>query len=307
MLRARVDIKGKLTPSPFNFQTVEDYFTPKKALEIKTRLAEAFEYRTKTTIVEMLESEDPVVKEYAEFLFQEDYRPYTAKQWGIKPEELDISVLKRVPVRLSYIDQYFDDQYQMQPKGGYTALFETMLDSDLIEVQLNMDANDRLTLRENGEILLDGAVTHAPVIYTGALDELFDCKFGKLPYRSLSFEYKTMPLKDFQPTPGVAYPLAEGYTRITEFSKLMPLQPETEQTIVAYEYPQQYGSEKGKEAYYPILTAHSQELYQKYLDEAKQYPTLYPCGRLGDFKYYNMDQAVLRAYQVYQTLQLEQA
>lgn len=305
VLRARAQIQGRFTPSPFNFQTVEDYFPPPKALEIKTHLVQEFSYRPKVTILELLQSGDPIVAEYADFLFCQDYRPYTAKQWGIAPEELDISVLQRVPVRLSYIDQYFDDRYQMQPKGGYTAFFEKMLTDERIELRLSTDACRHLMLKDNGMILLDGEAVHVPVIYTGALDELFQCKYGRLPYRSLSFEYQVLPTRDFQPTPGVAYPFAEGYTRITEFSKLMTLPPDTDKTIIAYEYPERYGSGKGKEAYYPILTADSQRLYQRYRDEAKRYPLLYPCGRLGDFKYYNMDQAILRAVELFKALPLD--
>ncbi len=304
VLRVRAQLQDRLTPSPFNFQTVGDFFPPEKALEIKTHLVEEFSYRPKVTILELLHSGDPVVREYAEFLFQQDYRPYTAKQWGIAPEELDVSVLQRVPVRLSYIDQYFDDRYQMQPKGGYTALFERMLDDERIEVRLSVDACRHLELKD-GTIQLDKETVSVPIVYTGALDELFQCKYGKLPYRSLSFTYKTLPTRDFQPTPGVAHPMAEGYTRITEFSKLMTAPPDTDKTIIAYEYPEKYGSERGKEAYYPILTADSQKLYQRYLDEAKKYPLLYPCGRLGDFKYYNMDQAVLRAAELFETLPLQ--
>ncbi len=302
VLRARAQVLGRFTPSPFNFNTIEDYFPPKKALEIKTHLVKEFSYRPKVTILEMLHSSDPVVAEYADFLFRQDYQPYTAKQWGIAPEKLDISVLQRVPVRLSYLDQYFDDRYQMQPKGGYTAFFEKLLSDEKIELRLSTDARRLLTLDNDGTVRLEGEAVQIPVVYTGALDELFDCKYGKLPYRSLSFEYKVLQGRDFQPTPGVAYPLAEGYTRITEFSKLMTLPPDTDKTIIAYEYPEKYGSDKGKEAYYPILTAESQGLYQRYLNEAKRYRMLYPCGRLGDFKYYNMDQAILRALELFEEL-----
>ena len=304
VLRARAQIQNRLTPSPFNFQTIEDYFPPERAIEIKTHLVNEFSYRPKVTILEMLCSSNPVVAEYADFLFRQDYQPYTAKQWGIEPEELDVSVLQRVPVRLSYIDQYFDDRYQMQPKGGYTAFFEKLLSDPKIDVRLSADAGQHLTLKEDGVILLDGEAVNVPIVYTGALDELFQCRYGKLPYRSLSFEYRTLPTSDFQPTPGVAYPLVDGYTRITEFSKLMPLPPNTDKTIIAYEYPEKYGSDKGKEAYYPILTAESQKLYLRYLEEAKRYPLLYPCGRLGDFKYYNMDQAISRAAALFEKLPL---
>lgn len=304
VLRARAQIEQKLTPSPFNFKTIEDYFDPETAMTIKTHLAEKFCYRPKVTILEMLNSDDPVIREYAEFLFQKDYRPYTAKQWGIAPEDLDVSVLQRVPVRLSYIDQYFDDRYQMQPQGGYTAFFKKMLDSPNIDICLSTDALERITLCEDKTLMLDGKRICIPLVFTGPLDELFDCKYGRLPYRSLHFSYQTLSTKSFQPTPGVAYPVVEGYTRITEFSKLMTRPPCVDKTIVAYEYPEVYGSERGKEAYYPILTKESQELYNRYLSEARKYPRLYPCGRLGDFKYYNMDQSILRALDIFKKLPL---
>lgn len=305
ILRVRAEVQGKLTPSPFNFQTVDDYFPSDRAVQIKTHLANCFAYRPKVTITEMLASGDEVVREYAQFLFREDYRPYTAKQWGIKPEELDISVLQRVPVRLTYDDKYFDDRYQMQPKGGYTAFFKKMLSSPNIEIRLNTDAREHLELCDDGKIRFDGATLDVPVVYTGALDELFGCRLGKLPYRSLSFDYRTLPTSEAQPAPGVAYPKAEGYTRVTEFSKLMTLPPETDKTIVAYEYPERYGSEKGKEPYYPILTEQSKALYAQYQQLAEKYPTLYCCGRLGDFKYYNMDNAILRAVEVFEKLPLQ--
>lgn len=301
-LQVLAEIKEELTPSPFNFSTIDQYFTPEKALEIKTNLMNTYEYSTKVTILDMLNSENQVVREYANFLFEEDYKPYSSKQWGIPPEELDISILQRVPVRLSYVNQYFDDRYQMQPKEGYSHFFQKLLDSPYITVKLNCNALEYLTLQEStGEILYQNRKT--PVVYTGALDELFEKCFGELPYRSLKFDYHVKNTPNFQPVSGVVFPFAEGYTRILEFSKLMPLPPQTDKTIVAYEYPVQYGSEGGEEPYYPILTQESQELYEKYLAYSNQYGNLYPCGRLGDFKYYNMDQAILRALELYPTIQ----
>lgn len=304
-LRARAEIQGKVTTSPFNFNTIESYFTSERALEIKTHLVNCFDYRPKVTITEMLNSDDPVVQDYAQFLFREDYLPYTAKQWGISPEELDISVLQRVPVRLSYVDGYFDDRYQMQPKGGYTAFFRQMLNCTNIEIRLNTDIKKHIELRPDGTILFDDQQLKVPMVYTGALDELFECKFGQLPYRSLSFRYKTVDCSSFQETPGVAHPFAKDYTRITEFSKLMTLPPKTDKTVLAYEYPEKYGSPNGQEPYYPILTEASKMLYARYCMEASHFPKLFPCGRLGDFQYYNMDDAILRAMEVFDALPLQ--
>lgn len=301
-LRARVEIDGKLTPSPFNFSTVDQYFEPEKAMEIKSHLVNAYNYAPKTTIVKLLKHEDPVIQEYAHFLFEKDYKPYTSKQWGIAPEELDISVLERVPVRLTYDDKYFDDRYQMMPKGGFTHFFEKMLDKPQITVVTEVDANDHLGFDEiTGNVFFDGKKLSVPVIYTGALDELFDHKFGVLPYRSLSFDYRVFDTPSYGETSGIAYPLAEGYTRTTEYSKL-PYQYGKKKTIVAFEYPEVYGSEKGKEPYYPILTEDSMELYSKYKEYAACFNNLYPCGRLADFKYYNMDNVIKRAIETYEKI-----
>ena len=301
-LTARVEMLGKVVPSPFNFTAIETYFAPAKAHAIKKRLADTYRYAPKMTIVDLLKSDDPLIKEYADFLFENDYRPYTVKQWDIKPEELDISVLSRVPVRFDYIDRYFDDRYQMMPEGGFTAFFEKLLDNPLIKIELDCDAldyikpdTDTCSLHWNGELL------SMPVIYTGALDELFGRRFGKLPYRSLWFDYKTLDTDSFQDTPGVAHPMAEGYTRITEYTKLPP-QDGKGKTVVAYEYPTIYGSEKGKEPYYPVLTEEAKRIYSRYESLAGQINNLHIGGRLADFKYYNMDQAVLKALKLYKTI-----
>jgi UDP-galactopyranose mutase len=296
-LTARVEIKGRMTPSPFNFATIDQFFARDKAHAIKKRIADTYRYAPKATILEMLESRDPLIKEYADFLFEHDYRPYTVKQWNIKPSELDVSVLKRVQVRFDYMDRYFDDRYQMMPEGGYTKFFRELLNSPLIDIKLNCDALERIAIKGDC-ILYDNERLELPLVYTGAVDELFGCACGKLPYRSLRFEYKVMEQKSFQPAPGVAYPMANGYTRITEYTKLPP-QDAGAKTIIAYEYPLQYGDEYGGEPYYPVLTRESGELCAEYLHLAGSVPNLYLGGRLADFKYYNMDEAVLRALELY--------
>ena len=301
-LTARVYMLGKAVPSPFNFTAIETFFEPQKAHAIKKRIVDVYRYEPKKTITELLKSDDPLIKEYADFLFESDYRPYTVKQWGIKPEDLDISVLSRVPVRLNYIDRYFDDKYQMMPEGGFTSFFDRLLEDDLIDVVLNCDALEHLTPDTfTGHILFDGEALDIPVVFTGPTDELFWHRFGKLPYRSLRFEQKTLDIESFQDAPGVAYPEAKGYTRIMECTKL-PVQDGKGKTIVIYEYPEEYGSEKGKEPYYPVLTAESADMYKQYATLAEGIKNLYLCGRLADFKYYNMDQAILRALKVYKTI-----
>ncbi len=300
-LTARVEMCGKVTPSPFNFKTIDDYFDPQKAFIIKQRLADRYRYAKKVTIVELLQCDDPIIKEYAEFLFEQDYRPYTTKQWSIKPEELDISVLKRVPVRLDYTDRYFDDRFQMMPQGGFTELFKGMLQNDYIDIKLQCDALGYIAIDRNNNATFDKKALKIPVVYTGATDELFGCKFGKLPYRSLRFDVKTVDVDSFQDAPGVAHPTASGFTRITEYTKL-PVQDGNGKTVVAFEYPLPCDENSDNEPYYPVLTESSQQLYERYRQLADNVQNLYLCGRLADFKYYNMDAVILKAIQIYKNI-----
>ena len=149
-------------------------------------------------------------------------------------------------------------------------------------------------------MLINGKETDKTVIYTGAADELLNSKYGVLPYRSLKFEYKTENTDSYQAAPVVAYPEVDGYTRITEYSKL-PVQKTNGKTVIALEYPLSY-DKKTSEPYYPIPTEESRMLYEKYRNALDKIPNLIVCGRLGDFKYYNMDEALLRALEICDTL-----
>lgn len=171
--------------------------------------------------------------------------------------------------------------------------FKNILNHPNIKVKLGIDALDHISKDEKRNIILVDGDDSFNVIYTGALDELFDCCYGKLPYRSLRFEWKYEEKDSFQGAPLVAYPQAEGYTRIVEYKK-MPLQ-DVKGTSYAVEYPLPYNHSEEVEPYYPILTEHSQSLYIQYRELASKYSNLIACGRLADFKYYNMDQALNRS------------
>jgi len=280
---------GKYTPTPFNFSTIDTFFPEKKAKLLKEKLKAAYAGREFATVVEVLEHPDPDIRGYAEYLFQNDYAPYTAKQWGVSPAEIDPSVLKRVPLRFSYGEGYFDDSYQVMPIHSFTRFFENLLGHPNITVKLGVNALDRLSVSSDS-LLLDGVNTTIPVIYTGALDELFGHIYGRLPYRSLRFEWKYTERDSVQLAPVVAYPQEKDYTRITEYKKL-PAQNRPGSSY-AVEYPLPYQDGTYMEPYYPILTEASQKQYAQYRELADRIPRLIPCGRLADFKYYNMDQAL---------------
>lgn len=291
-------IDGKYTPTPFNFQTIDDFYEKEEADEIKKALLDNYPTQKTVTVLELLNHENACIRKYAQFLFEKDYSLYTAKQWGVSPAEIDPSVLKRVPIRLNYEIGYFDDLYQVMPQKTYVRFFDNLLKHPNIDIMLEKDAHSILRLDENErKIYINNKKYGGIVVYTGAIDELFHCVYGMLPYRSLKFEWKTEDRKSFQNAPVVAYPQEKEFTRITEYTKL-PLQDVGEKTTYAIEYSVPYQEGVTAEPYYPVLTEKSNLLYKKYLEKSNKFENLYLCGRLADFKYYNMDQALERALEV---------
>ena len=294
-------IDGICTPTAFNLKTIDLFFDRAKAEEIKQHIRDRFPGRESATVVELLDCDDAVIRDYAQFLFDKDYSLYTAKQWGISPSEIDKSVLKRVPIRFTYEEAYFKDKYQVMPENGYTAFIGKMIDHPAISVTLNYEALEHISIKDNA-VYLDGKKADYPVVYTGPLDELFGYKYGRLPYRSLRFEWIYKDVESYQQLPVVAYPQAEKFTRITEYKKL-PVQ-DVRGTTCAIEYPVPYDADTDTavEPYYPVLTEASQKAYRTYADAAAEVSNLYCAGRLADFRYYNMDQALERAFDLSETI-----
>ena len=301
-LQCKVWMKGKFTPSPFNFTTIDQYYSPDKATNIKTALQDYYPGKSTVSIVELLQSENTLIKEYAEFLFESDYSLYTAKQWGIKPSEIDVSVLKRVPVRLDYQNMYFDDKYECMPQNGYTSFVKSILNYPKITVKLGVNSSEYFKVTEDKVFFEKIEVAqNCKLIYTGAIDELFDYCNGELPYRSLVFKYKTFNTELYQEAPVVAYPEDPNFTRATEFKQL-PVQDIKGKSTVAFEYPIKYSIKDNNDRYYPIPTKESAELYLKYKHKADSIKNLILCGRLADFKYYNMDRAIERCFELLNNL-----
>ncbi|MCL2866098.1 MAG: UDP-galactopyranose mutase [Lachnospiraceae bacterium] len=295
-LYSQAMIDGDFTPCPFNFKTIDQYYEPEKAKQLKKCLREYYNDAPFVTVVDLAHSKNGLIREFAAFLFEKDYRPYTSKQWGKPPESIDINVLKRVPVRLSYDAGYFDDIIQVMPRGGFTKFIENILKHKNISIELEMDAIKRIKIL-NKKVYFDEKVFKNTMVYTGAIDELLAYKHGALPYRSLRFEWEKKNTSSFQPAAVCAYPMAMDYTRITEYTKL-PYQGDGSFTVIAKEYSSQYDAKKDMEPYYPMMNDDSLALYEKYVNEIKTVSNLCLCGRLADYKYYNMDQALARALEV---------
>ncbi len=294
-------INGKLVPIPFNFSSIEECFSFDTAKRLKRILAEEYGKGNKVPIMELRKSKDPDIKMLAEFIFENVFKYYTMKQWGLTAEEIDPEVTARVPVRASYKDTYFDDPYICMPKDGYTAIFKKLLDHPNIELILKADAKKVLSLKD-GKIYLAGKEYTGKVVYTGALDELFDYSLGELPYRSLYFEMKEMN-GTFQKVATENYPGKEShfpYTRITEYKHFYPREINEPKTFIHIEYPLAYDrhAEKGNIPYYPIFTSDNEKMYMKYRELASKYPNLILLGRLAEYKYYNMDAIVKKALEL---------
>ena len=275
---------------PFNFTTLYQIFPETLAKRLEEKLLKKFEYNKKVPILEFQKQDDEDLKFLAEYVYEKIFLNYTTKQWGVSPKDVDGAVTARVPVYLSKDNRYFQDKYQGIPLEGYTKVVEKMLDHPNIEVILNKDFAE--FKKENSDLL-----KNARIFYTGSIDEFFDYKFGKLPYRSVNFKFETHNREFYQTHACINYPNNYDFTRIHEYKHY--LNDKSEKTVIAKEYSEFF--ELGKnERYYPIASEENAKLYQKYLDEAKNLKDVYFFGRLGDYKYYNMDLAVARAIELFE-------
>jgi UDP-galactopyranose mutase len=229
-------------------------------------------------------SEDVVVGKVGRELYNKFFKGYTRKQWGLDPSQLDKSVAARVPVRTNKDDRYFTDTYQAMPKEGYTCMMQKMLLHPNIHVMLNADYKS-----------VADVVPHQALIFTGPIDSYFDYCYGHLPYRSLEFRFETLDRENFQPTGTVNYPNEQPYTRITEFKYLTGQQHS--KTSLVYEYPKAEG-----DPYYPIPRPENAAMYKQYELLASTLPNVYFTGRLGTYRYYNMDQVVAQSLALYKKL-----
>ncbi len=270
-------VDGQLVPIPINLDTINKlYGLNLTSFQMEEFLASRAEQRE-----QIRTSEDVVISKVGKELYEKFFRGYTRKQWGLDPSELDAQVTARVPTRTNRDDRYFTDAYQAMPKSGFTRMFANLLDHPNIKVLLNTD------YREIKEM-----VPYGQLIYTGPIDEFFEYRFGKLPYRCLEFKHETHNLPLFQPVAVVNYPNDYAFTRVTEFKHLTG--QEHCKTSIVYEFPQAEG-----DPYYPIPRAENAALYKKYQALADATDRAHFVGRLATYRYYNMDQVVAQALTLY--------
>ncbi|WP_297457226.1 UDP-galactopyranose mutase [Persephonella sp.] len=290
-------IDGKKVPIPFNLNTLYEVFPPSLAKKLEEKLLSKYKYGVKVPILELKKENDKDLKFLAEFVYEKVFKNYTAKQWNMRPEDIDPEVTARVPVYISKDNRYFTDKYQAVPRDGYTKIFENMLNHPNIKLMLNTDFKEVLKIDfENKKIYFLGQEFKGKLIFTGMIDELLDFKYGFLPYRSLNLKFEIYDKEYFQEAPVVNYPNNYDFTRITEFKHIHPI--ETRKTVILKEFPKTY-SPGTDIPYYPVFTKENRELYNKYKEEVQQLENIILVGRLAEYKYYDMDDIVKRALEVF--------
>ena len=294
-------VGDKLLPVPFNLNTLRMVYGEEKGALLEKKLVDAFGFGARVPILELRRQQDPELSAIADYVYENIFLRYTMKQWGQTPEEIDPAVTGRVPVVISYDNRYFGDKYQGMPLEGFTPMFERILDHPNIEVRTGTDAAEVLTLSaEEGRVLFEGSVFSGTVIYTGPVDELFGCRFGRLPYRTLRFDFEHYDRPDYQGRSVVNYTVSEDFTRITEF-KYLTGQKAPDTTIVK-EYPFAYTGAEGEIPYYAIMNEENNSLYQKYAALAGAVPDFHLLGRLAEYKYYNIDAMAAKALKLARSL-----
>ncbi|PSB22537.1 UDP-galactopyranose mutase [filamentous cyanobacterium CCP1] len=278
--RVRASVDGQLVPIPINLDTINTLY----GLNLNSFEVEDFLKSLAEPKDHILTSEDVVVSKVGRVLYEKFFRGYTRKQWGLDPSELDKSVIARIPTRTNRDDRYFTDTYQAMPLYGFTAMFENMLSHPNIKVMLNTDYREVV----NG-------IPCREMVYSGPIDEFFEYRYGKLPYRSLEFKHETHHTAVYQSAPVINYPNEHLYTRVTEFKYLTG--QEHHKTSIVYEFPKAEG-----DPYYPVPRSENTELYKQYKALADATPGVYFVGRLATYKYYNMDQCVAQALMVYKQI-----
>jgi UDP-galactopyranose mutase len=273
-------VDGKQVYLPVNIETLEVLY----GRPFTAESARAFLDERKVRVDAIRNARDAVVSQVGQELYEKIFRNYTRKQWGCLPEDLEPAVTARLPVRLNRDTRYFTDDYQGLPSHGFTAMFERMLDNSNIE----------LMLATNYRHVID-KLSFKKLIYTGPIDDYFDCKFGRLPYRSLEFCFETKDCQLYQRAGVVNYPNDHDYTRITEFKHLYC--QSSSRTTICREYPRSEG-----EPYYPIPGGQCRRLYEAYAAEARHLRDVHFVGRLAEYRYMNMDEVVASALNLFDVL-----
>ena len=295
-------LDGQYIRLPFNFQSIQELLGAERAETVINKLRKNFPGSDRVPILQIVDCPDKDVLDFGTLLFEKAFRTYTSKMWGTDINKIDKYVLERVPFAMNYDERYLNKDFQYLPKNGFIEIFKNMLDHEKISVHLETDALKHIEFKDK-HVLYDGENVEL-LVFTGPIDELFDYKYGSLPYRSLDIRYEYSDKDSVLPAEIISFPQAEGKTRSTEYRKIMFDESECKGSVVATEYPLWYdkNAEVGNIPYYPVVTEESNEMYEKYVAEAQKYGNIVLCGRLAEFKYYNMDVCIEHALQKFEEI-----
>lgn len=288
----RVWIEGDSHPMPFQPETLRRLM-PEESGAVLAAMAREWSGRDQVTVQDLLNAPNPLLQRAGRRLYNCDCAPYNQKQWGMLPEELSPEVIARAPVYLRDRREFRPERFQFMPEDGFTALFQSILDHPSIEVLNDMDASTLMDVSE-GQLVWKTGRTWDAVLYTGRLDELFACREGALPYRTLRFDFEYRAPAEGLPCLAMYYPgLDIPWTRQTDYRHLPGNPPGMDKTLLVGERPGPMADPRD-EPYYVVLTQQSKARHQAYWKLLEQVPRLYGAGRLAEFRYYNMDEAVGR-------------
>lgn len=296
-----VNIFDRLIILPFNFNSIDQCYDKQKAKKIKNILINEYGTNHKISILNLLKSTNEEIKQLAIYVYNNIYLNYTMKQWSSSLNEVDSNVLSRVPIHLSSDNRYFQDNYQILPEISYQHIIGNMLQKPNIHLELNTDSSKVIKINNN-KIYFNNQEFKGKLFYTGSIDELLAYKYGELPYRSLVFKSTTIGQELFQPVAIVNYPNRETrFTRITEYKHFALTKYNFDKTTIVKEYPCAYKRNKNV-PYYPIEISKNISLYNKYAKKLSTVDNLYLIGRLAEYKYYNMDEVISKALNLYEVV-----
>jgi UDP-galactopyranose mutase len=281
-------VNNKKIPVPFNLNSLYEIFSPDYARKVEQTLINQYGWDSRIAITTLLQSDNEIIKSLSQLIFEKIFLHYSLKQWGVNPLELTPDILARVPVAINRDDRYFLDPYQGIPRPSYHRLFARLLSHPNIHILLQTDYQSVLDL-----------LSFSQIIYTGPIDYFFDYQFGKLPYRSMLWKFQTRSQEQVQEVAVVNYPCDYDFTRITEYKHFTGQQHPA--SSISFEYPCDYDPARNDPAY-PILTLNNRELYEKYEQAAEGLKNVHFLGRLAQYRYYNMDEIVKAALDLFQVI-----
>lgn len=273
-------VNGNFVPMPISLETINQLYN----MNLSQEEMESFLQSRREKIDEIKTSEDVVLSQAGRDIYEKFFKYFTIKQWGVDPSQLDRTVISRIPFRMNRDTRYFTDQYQGNPRGGFTKMCRKMLDHPEISVLLNTDYKDVI-----------GDLAYDKLIYTGPIDYYFDYALGKLKWRSIKFIFETHDCESYQPAASTRYPMDHEYTRVTEFKKMTGQR--CAKTTILKEIPC-----FGEEPFYTYPTPEWKALAQKYRDMAAKEKDVIFLGRLAEYRYYDMDDVIRRALDVFKEM-----